>query len=153
MHFTLILNFIKTDQIPPDHNVFNLIFIIYIYLITRTHHDLNLHLHLSIPIYTHTYIFVHETVLQSKFNSTKMMNQQKFLPKRIILVRHGECAGNLDGEAYTTTPDYKLPITDGGISHAKLTGTKIRDVISDSGKLETGRFVFMYHLMIELDRI
>lgn len=75
--------------------------------------------------------------IQPKFTSQKMNNQDqhKFLPKRIILVRHGESAGNLDGSAYTTTPDYKIPLTPDGIAQAKLAGTKIRDVISDSGNL------------------
>ncbi|XP_071693524.1 phosphoglycerate mutase-like protein AT74H [Rutidosis leptorrhynchoides] len=71
-----------------------------------------------------------------------MINQQKFLPKRIILVRHGESAGNLDGSAYTTTPDYKIPLTDEGISQAKLAGAKMRDVISDSGKLKNWKVCF-----------
>lgn len=69
-------------------------------------------------------------------------DQQKFLPKRIILVRHGESAGNLDGSAYTTTPDYKIPLTEDGIAQAKLAGTQIRDVISDSGKLRNWKVCF-----------
>ncbi|XP_023746366.1 phosphoglycerate mutase-like protein AT74H [Lactuca sativa] len=68
--------------------------------------------------------------------------QQKFLPKRIILVRHGESAGNLDGAAYTTTPDYKIPLTPDGIAQANLAGTQIRDVISDSGKLRNWKVCF-----------
>ncbi|MFS7940455.1 putative histidine phosphatase superfamily, clade-1 [Helianthus anomalus] len=63
-----------------------------------------------------------------------MSEQQKFLPKRIILVRHRESAGNLDGSAYATTADYKIPLTEAGIQQAKEAGKKIRDVISDSGK-------------------
>lgn len=68
--------------------------------------------------------------------------QQKFLPKRIILVRHGESAGNIDGSAYTTTPDYKIPLTQDGLAQAKLAGTQIRDVISDSGKLRNWKVCF-----------
>ncbi|KAI3506343.1 hypothetical protein L1887_28700 [Cichorium endivia] len=69
-------------------------------------------------------------------------DQQKFLPKRIILVRHGESAGNIDGSAYTTTPDYKIPLTQDGIAQAKLAGTQIRDVISDSGNLRNWKVCF-----------
>ncbi|KAK9292976.1 hypothetical protein L1049_020958 [Liquidambar formosana] len=56
--------------------------------------------------------------------------QHKALPKRIILVRHGESQGNLDGSAYTTTPDNKIPLTQLGKAQAKLAGEKIRRVIS-----------------------
>ena len=33
------------------------------------------------------------------------------LPKRIILLRHGESLGNIDDTAYSTIPDWKLPLT------------------------------------------
>ncbi|KAF8387968.1 hypothetical protein HHK36_026634 [Tetracentron sinense] len=59
--------------------------------------------------------------------------QYKFLPKRIILVRHGESQGNLDGSAYTTTPDYKIPLTPQGLRQARAAGEKIRCVVSDYG--------------------
>ncbi|KAI3824417.1 hypothetical protein L1987_05876 [Smallanthus sonchifolius] len=66
----------------------------------------------------------------------------KFYPKRIILIRHGESAGNLDGSAYTTTPDYKIPLTTDGINQAKLAGKQICDVISDSGNLRNWKVCF-----------
>ncbi|KAD3640335.1 hypothetical protein R6Q59_003172 [Mikania micrantha] len=66
----------------------------------------------------------------------------KFLPKRIILVRHGESAGNLDGSAYATTPDYKIPLTQDGVRQAQLAGKQIRDVISGSGKLSNWKACF-----------
>ncbi|KAF8387970.1 hypothetical protein HHK36_026636 [Tetracentron sinense] len=59
--------------------------------------------------------------------------QYKYLPKRIILVRHGESQGNLDGSAYTTTPDYKIPLTPQGLRQARAAGEKIRCVVSDYG--------------------
>jgi hypothetical protein len=52
------------------------------------------------------------------------------LPKRIIVVRHGESQGNLDPGAYTTTPDYKIPLTSQGISQARLTGSQIRHLVT-----------------------
>lgn len=63
--------------------------------------------------------------------SKQGVTDQKFLPKRIILVRHGESEGNIDGSAYSTTPDYKIPLTEQGITQAKLAGTQIQNVISD----------------------
>ncbi len=33
------------------------------------------------------------------------------LPKRIILLRHGESLGNIDDTAYASIPDWKIPLT------------------------------------------
>ncbi|ONK78557.1 uncharacterized protein A4U43_C02F20080 [Asparagus officinalis] len=52
------------------------------------------------------------------------------LPKRIILMRHGESQGNLDMSAYTNTPDNRIPLTPLGIKQAHAAGQKIRSVIS-----------------------
>ncbi|GLT95005.1 hypothetical protein SLE2022_127120 [Rubroshorea leprosula] len=52
------------------------------------------------------------------------------LPKRIILVRHGESEGNLDKAAYATIPDNKIPLTPLGISQARSTGARLYDLIS-----------------------
>uniref|UniRef100_A0A0D9WCL5 Phosphoglycerate mutase-like protein n=1 Tax=Leersia perrieri TaxID=77586 RepID=A0A0D9WCL5_9ORYZ len=54
------------------------------------------------------------------------------LPKRIILVRHGESQGNLDMSAYSTTPDYRIPLTPLGVDQARAAGRGIVDVVSDS---------------------
>ncbi|KAK9049650.1 hypothetical protein SSX86_031382 [Deinandra increscens subsp. villosa] len=70
------------------------------------------------------------------------MINHKFLPKRIILVRHGESAGNIDGSAYATTPDYKIPLTPDGIQQANLAGKQIRDVVSDSGRVGNWKACF-----------
>lgn len=55
------------------------------------------------------------------------------LPKRIILVRHGESQGNLDMSAYTTTPDYRIPLTALGVEQARAAGHRIRDVVAAGG--------------------
>ncbi|XP_077219181.1 phosphoglycerate mutase-like protein AT74 [Tasmannia lanceolata] len=55
----------------------------------------------------------------------------KLLPKRIILARHGESQGNLDNSAYTTTPDYRIPLTPLGLQQARLAGQGIRNVVSN----------------------
>ncbi|XP_043710515.1 phosphoglycerate mutase-like protein AT74 [Telopea speciosissima] len=55
------------------------------------------------------------------------------LPKRIILVRHGESQGNLDDTAYTTTPDNQIPLTSHGIDQARFAGQRIRHLLSDDG--------------------
>nr|GEV05131.1 putative reverse transcriptase domain-containing protein [Tanacetum cinerariifolium] len=38
------------------------------------------------------------------------------------------------GSAYTPTPDYNIPLTSDSVSQAKMVGTHIEDVISDSGR-------------------
>lgn len=58
--------------------------------------------------------------------------QNHKLPKRIILVRHGESEGNIDTKAYSTTPDHKIPLTAGGISQARIAGESIRRIIDSS---------------------
>lgn len=73
-------------------------------------------------------------------------NQQKpipkCLPKRIILVRHGESEGNRDDAMYTVTPDYRIPLTPKGIGQAKEAGSRIFDVISDNGTSDNWKVYF-----------
>lgn len=81
--------------------------------------------------------------------STKMFDYSshpsprgRILPKRIILVRHGESAGNIDGEAYATTPDNKIPLTPQGVDQAKGAGARIFNVVSDGGASSNGKVYF-----------
>ncbi|PHT75055.1 Phosphoglycerate mutase-like protein AT74 [Capsicum annuum] len=55
------------------------------------------------------------------------------LPKRIILVRHGECLANADINVYGTTPNHKIELTEKGIEQAKQTGIKIKKLLSENG--------------------
>ncbi|CAN1220012.1 Phosphoglycerate mutase-like protein AT74 [Linum perenne] len=55
------------------------------------------------------------------------------LPKRIILVRHGESQGNLDTAAYTHIPDHKIPLTQSGRAQARETGARLQALISGGG--------------------
>ncbi len=52
-------------------------------------------------------------------------------PKRIILVRHGESEGNVEGTTYETIPDYELNLTDRGREQAEEAGHKISKLIGD----------------------
>ncbi|KAF7138948.1 hypothetical protein RHSIM_Rhsim07G0179100 [Rhododendron simsii] len=69
-------------------------------------------------------------------------SHHKVLPKRIILVRHGESQGNRDNSAYSTTPDYKIPLTPNGVAQAKLAGAQIRRVVSDDGRSRNWKVYF-----------
>ncbi|CAI8603398.1 unnamed protein product [Vicia faba] len=64
------------------------------------------------------------------------------LPKRIILMRHGESQGNLDTSAYTTTPDHSIQLTPQGIAQARLAGTKLRRLVSGEGCSPDWRLYF-----------
>ncbi|MFQ6635159.1 hypothetical protein Gotur_010534 [Gossypium turneri] len=66
----------------------------------------------------------------------------RLLPKRIILVRHGESEGNLDTSAYSTTPDYKISLTEGGRAQARLAGSYLRDLVSSHGPCPDWRVYF-----------
>uniref|UniRef100_A0A7C8ZL20 Uncharacterized protein n=1 Tax=Opuntia streptacantha TaxID=393608 RepID=A0A7C8ZL20_OPUST len=54
------------------------------------------------------------------------------LPKRIIIVRHGQSQGNIDARAYSTTPDHKIPLTSDGVSQARNAGVCIHRLIESS---------------------
>ncbi|GAV63217.1 His_Phos_1 domain-containing protein [Cephalotus follicularis] len=60
------------------------------------------------------------------------LQEDKHLPKRIILVRHGESEGNLDTAAYATTPDHKIPLTSQGILQARLVGSHLNSLINSN---------------------
>lgn len=66
------------------------------------------------------------------------------MPKRIILMRHGESQGNLDDAAYTTTPDYKISLTQQGLDQARLAGASLRQVVSDTGSDPHNWRVYFY---------
>jgi len=51
------------------------------------------------------------------------------LPKRIVLVRHGESEGNVDESAYTRTPDSQVPLTARGHDQAESTGRRLREMM------------------------
>ena len=52
-----------------------------------------------------------------------------FRPKRIILIRHGESEGNVDEQAYTHTPDSRVPLTSRGLDQAALAGRMLHQLI------------------------
>lgn len=53
------------------------------------------------------------------------------LPKRIILVRHGESVGNVNEEAYATTPDWAIPLTENGKNQARHLGSQLEEIIGN----------------------
>ncbi|KAI4350008.1 hypothetical protein L6164_010540 [Bauhinia variegata] len=69
-------------------------------------------------------------------------DHKTILPKRIILVRHGESQGNLDTAAYTTIPDHQIPLTPQGIIQARGAGDHLRRVISGDSCSPNWRLYF-----------
>lgn len=62
--------------------------------------------------------------------STSNLEKPKYLlPKRIILLRHGESLGNVDDTAYSTIPDWKIPLTRRGERQALRAAKEIADLI------------------------
>lgn len=52
-------------------------------------------------------------------------------PKRIILIRHGECFANTDESKFAYEPDYTIELTDKGIQQAKDAGVKLKQLVGD----------------------
>ena len=55
------------------------------------------------------------------------------LPRRIVLVRHGESTGNVDESEYTRTPDSQIPLTSLGRAQATSTGEALREMFEADG--------------------
>ena len=51
------------------------------------------------------------TTISSQQKPKQGQKAKYLLPKRIILLRHGESLGNIDDTAYATIPDWKIPMT------------------------------------------
>lgn len=52
-------------------------------------------------------------------------------PKRIILIRHGECDANIDEEKFATIPDYTIELTEKGYRQALEAGEKLRNLVGE----------------------
>jgi len=61
------------------------------------------------------------------------------LPRRIILVRHGQSLGNVDELAYCTIPDWKIPLTETGKRQATEVGRRISRIIGPTGQFQSTR--------------
>lgn len=67
-------------------------------------------------------------------NSSIRTNQ---LPRRIILIRHGESLGNVDYTSYASIPDWKIPLTRRGERQAAHAGKELSELIK-------GKTLFTY---------
>ena len=66
----------------------------------------------------------------------------KKMPRRIILIRHGESEGNVDPQLYNKVPDNKLKLTKNGEDQATSAGVKLQRII----KNESVKFIISPYL-------
>mmetsp|Transcript_28233 Transcript_28233/g.52599 ORF Transcript_28233/g.52599 Transcript_28233/m.52599 type:complete len:273 (+) Transcript_28233:126-944(+) len=65
-------------------------------------------------------------------NRKQFLNPASGLPKRIILVRHGESLGNADAGAYCSIPDWQIPLTPKGVEQSRALGVTLKEIIGES---------------------
>lgn len=58
-------------------------------------------------------------------------HRKRTMPKRLILVRHGESQGNIDPSLYTRVPDNALHLTELGYEQAVAAGRSIKQILGD----------------------
>eukprot|EP00201_Polytomella_parva_P007454 CAMPEP_0175058496 /NCGR_PEP_ID=MMETSP0052_2-20121109/11878_1 /TAXON_ID=51329 ORGANISM="Polytomella parva, Strain SAG 63-3" /NCGR_SAMPLE_ID=MMETSP0052_2 /ASSEMBLY_ACC=CAM_ASM_000194 /LENGTH=505 /DNA_ID=CAMNT_0016323879 /DNA_START=389 /DNA_END=1902 /DNA_ORIENTATION=+ len=78
----------------------------------------------------------------ARFHSTSWgatPRDYRILPKRIVLVRHAESEGNVDGGTYSSIPDSKVPLTANGHAQAREAGMKLRAAIEASWESKSRR--------------
>lgn len=52
-------------------------------------------------------------------------------PRRIILIRHGECHANNDESKFATEPDYTIELTAKGVEQARQVGRTLKELLGD----------------------
>ena len=55
----------------------------------------------------------------------------QYLPSRLFLIRHGESIANVDSSVYSHTPDWRIPLTDLGLTQAEECGKDLKSIIGD----------------------
>mmetsp|Transcript_16670 Transcript_16670/g.22981 ORF Transcript_16670/g.22981 Transcript_16670/m.22981 type:complete len:428 (-) Transcript_16670:136-1419(-) len=58
----------------------------------------------------------------------ELMRERRVLPRRIILVRHGESEGNIDETKYSSVPDPRIKLTAKGKQQASKAGHRLREM-------------------------
>ena len=56
-----------------------------------------------------------------------------YLPKKILLLRHGRSLGNDDETLFSRLPDWKIPLSDEGKLEARRAGATIQRIVGDEG--------------------
>lgn len=77
-------------------------------------------------------------VVRTIQNSSIRTNQ---LPRRIILIRHGESLGNVDDTSYASIPDWRIPLTRRGERQAAHAGKELQEMIKGEALFTYCRYV------------
>jgi len=67
----------------------------------------------------------------SELMAALLEERRRRLPRRVILVRHGESEGNADHSLYRTTGDNLIELTEKGSLQAREAGKRIKGIIGD----------------------
>ncbi|XP_019197655.1 PREDICTED: phosphoglycerate mutase-like protein AT74H [Ipomoea nil] len=65
-----------------------------------------------------------------RVKSEDRIGSRKWVPKRIILVRHGESFANADVKVFSTTPNHMIKLSPKGIAQARNCGHLIKQLVS-----------------------
>ena len=58
------------------------------------------------------------------------LNEEELMkPRRIILIRHGECHANTDEFKFATEPDYTIELTEKDLEQARQAGLKLKPLV------------------------
>ena len=60
------------------------------------------------------------------------LNKRACLPRRILLIRHGESEGNVREDSYQTTPDPQVPLSVNGREQCEALGKRLKDKLGNS---------------------
>jgi hypothetical protein len=71
--------------------------------------------------------------------SMRAQYNARIMPKKVIMVRHGQSMGNINELLYSTMPDNAMPLTDLGWKQARATGKILKEKMLASG--ETVHFI------------
>jgi len=58
----------------------------------------------------------------------------RIMPEKLVLIRHGQSAGNINETLYSTTPDNAMPLTDLGWEQARKAGKILKEKIITPGE-------------------
>ncbi|XP_065885749.1 uncharacterized protein [Dysidea avara] len=75
--------------------------------------------------------FVDIPDLLHQLDAAKTKQHLELYPKRIILIRHAESAGNIDTSVYAKVPDNKLELTKKGVSQAIKAGEDLKEMLGN----------------------
>ena len=75
--------------------------------------------------------FVLRRITNKNLATETAVDAKRLLPKRVILVRHGESEGNVDAMMYRVKADNLLELTPKGIEQATAAGERLKKILGN----------------------